>query len=756
MRGRVTKSLVLVLVLLGLASLATHVATNETDDASGDVTATNDKWWWNNTEGANETDDASRDVTAENDKWWWNNTEGANETTTTMASNSSDVATADISNDTSAATNATADASDDDAAGGSAATNVTADASDDDAAIDVTNVTSDAANATTAIDAANATTDGSGAASTNVAADGPVVMTASGEVVGVVEGKQDDGTAVYAFRGIPYAADTSGTNRWSAPQDPESWSSPRNAKEFGPRCVQQTDDSLEDMVLKITGYVPADLSSMQSVPMSENCLNLNVYSPSLNGSAAAPVMVWIHGGGLVEGAGSNYPYQGIVAKDVVLVTINYRLGFLGYFAHPSLNATNFGLLDQIKALEWVQSNIENFGGDPTKVTIFGESAGGTSVMALMVSPLSKGLFQGAISESALMDYSINVTMAEGGSLGVAVGEALNVPSGDANAQLEKLRTLPAEKFTPLVYEYIAEVFVVPYILVDGTSMKTCIAEGFESGLNHQVPFMVGSNADEMTIFAAVTKELNSKKPPGKDSFSFPDTVKEYNELVGKLFEADAENVLKLNPAKGDNEAKTATVKLFTDLYFGFPAYFTAFFMAKNKEDADAFLYYFDQKPDGEIGKELGAFHGSELAYVFNDTEQAGLFPTPIANQTLADTMVEYWTQFARKGDPNAAGLPKWDPMKSGDPKWNRLGTDVGSEKVLVKVNDMYGAIQPVNSVLLDVGFWYKRKPDLPVGGDDDDDDDDDDDNQQLLDKLEKNKDVQKLVDRLEDDADDDK
>ena len=187
MRGRVTKSLVLVLVLLGLASLATHVATNETDDASGDVTA-------------------------ENDKWWWNNTEGANETTTTMASNSSDVATADISNDTSAATNATADASDDDAAGGSAATNVTADASDDDAAIDVTNVTSDAANATTAIDAANATTDGSGAASTNVAADGPVVMTASGEVVGVVEGKQDDGTAVYAFRGIPYAADTSGTN----------------------------------------------------------------------------------------------------------------------------------------------------------------------------------------------------------------------------------------------------------------------------------------------------------------------------------------------------------------------------------------------------------------------------------------------------------------------------------------------------------------------------------------------------------------
>merc|ERR1719420_2109435 len=207
-------------------------------------------------------------------------------------------------------------------------------------------------------------------------------------------------------------------------------------------CPQaENDGGFTALIENITGVSAPSLSNPDT-GISEDCLGLNVYAPSL--AEKLPVMVWIHGGSLDSGAGSLYPGEVLAnAGNVIVVTINYRLGFLGYIAHPDLNGTNFGLLDQVKALEWVRENIASFGGDPSNVTIFGESAGGASVLALMVSPLSEGLFQRVISESASVMESPNVTVSEGGKLGVAVGEQLGLPAGAG--QLEKMREASFEK-----------------------------------------------------------------------------------------------------------------------------------------------------------------------------------------------------------------------------------------------------------------------------------------------------------------------
>ena len=246
-----------------------------------------------------------------------------------------------------------------------------------------------------------------------------VVYTAFGKVRGVDEGTYS------AFKGIPYEASTAGEGRWTAPKDPEPWEDVRDATKFGAICPQVPPEN--DVYVKtISEELGLEGNDNSTYTMDEDCLFLNVYTPNVTGDL--PVMVWIHGGALVSltsssstcfadslfslsvvkvsGAGSQYPADGLVAEGVVVVTINYRLGFLGFFAHPDLEDTNFGLLDQVKALEWVQQNIASFGGDPDRVTIFGESAGGASVLALLVSPLAEGLFTNVIAQSPAIMVSL--------------------------------------------------------------------------------------------------------------------------------------------------------------------------------------------------------------------------------------------------------------------------------------------------------------------------------------------------------------
>merc|ERR1711970_631349 len=303
-------------------------------------------------------------------------------------------------------------------------------------------------------------------------ASAPIVSTTAGKVQGeVIDG-------IYTFKGIPYAADTSGANRWTAPKDPEPWSDVRDATTFMDRCPQtENDGGFTALIENVTGVSAPSLSNPDA-GISEDCLGLNVYTPAFDENL--PVMVWIHGGALTNGAGSLYPGEVLVnAGDVIVVTINYRLGFLGYFAHPELNGTNFGPLDQIKALEWVSENIESFGGDPSNVTIFGESAGGASVLALMASPLSEGLFQRVIAQSAAIMESPTVTVSEGG-------------------QLEKLRAVSAQDLVQAQLNLSASDGIVVNFFVDEESLPQCIWCAFAedeqgSSVHKNVDLMIGTN-----------------------------------------------------------------------------------------------------------------------------------------------------------------------------------------------------------------------------------------------------------------------
>ena len=388
----------------------------------------------------------------------------------------------------------------------------------------------------------------------------PVVPTTAGNVQGeVIDG-------IYTFKGIPYAADTSGANRWAAPKDPESWSDVRNATTFMDWCPQPTP-SLGGTDGAVIGT--ETIANAMGVPsqytdkyqMSEDCLGLNVYAPALD--EKLPVMVWIHGGALYTGAGSIYDGEALVnAGPVIVVTINYRLGFLGYIAHPELNETNFGLLDQVKALEWVRDNIESFGGDPSKVTIFGESAGGTSVVALMASPLSEGLFQRVIAESASFPESPNVTVSEGGKLGVAVGYKVGVPAGPD--QLEKMREVSFDKIEDAqnVMNQDGEV-VIMYV---APSLPLPVFTAFEEGKTAQVPLMIGTNANEYRVYA----ELGPGSGPGAEN-----TTESYEAWVESVYgPEDAKTILSIFPSEDMSASQimmNASAQVMTTAWFGAPA-----------------------------------------------------------------------------------------------------------------------------------------------------------------------------------------
>jgi len=528
------------------------------------------------------------------------------------------------------------------------------------------------------------------------------VTTTSGPVSGEVLGVSAD-EPIYSFKSIPYAA----ASRWEAPQDPEPWSDsePLNATTFGPICPQPDPAAqiYPKVVANVTGMDEEETTTTPTEMSEDECLTLNVYSPTTNETANLPVMVWIHGGALIQGTGQSYPPESLVAQGIVLVTINYRLGFLGYFAHPELgDATNFGLLDQIKALEWVQKNIAAFGGDPDRVTIFGESAGGTSVLALMVSPLSKGLFHGAIAESPAVFESLDIDVSKAGKIGVAVGEALNIPAGDG--QLEQMRSVPAPNFTLASVEKSKEglgPMTSAFLYVDGSSLTADILQGFEKGMNHKVPLIIGSTADEMDMMKAFVDIIGEIHPQTSES---------YREVIEKTFGADAEAVLSVLPGETDQQALDAAYQLDTDVVFGTPAYLIAKSMASQRgNDEDVFLYYFTQRLKGKVGEKLGAFHASELPYVFNDTE----WFIPIANQELANTVNTYWAQFARTGNPNANTrqdyLPEWKALLGEEEQWWQvLGPEVSSEPIAKdrkKIYNLARALYPNHADIFLKTWW---------------------------------------------------
>ncbi len=456
----------------------------------------------------------------------------------------------------------------------------------------------------------------------------PTIQIAQGVLRGA--GTADGGRV---FKGIAYAQPPLGANRWRPPAPAGAWSGVRDATQFGPACVQPA--------------LPA--SSLYADPppkMSEDCLSLNLWTP--RAARKAPVMVWFHGGSQTFGyTGSPlYDASGLAARGVIVVTVNYRLGVLGYLALPELSAEsphgssgNYGLLDQIEALRWVQRNITAFGGDPTNVTIFGESAGAMSVVQLLASPVARDLFQKAIAESGGMPTLPELKTATHGlpsaeALGQTVAKA--VKAGD----LASLRAMDAEALTNAAYAAKYPVWST----VDGWVLTRQTVDTFDRGEQARVPTLAGFNGDEIRALF---------KPP------VPPDAKTYVADIRQRYGDLADDFLRLYPPTDvDGGVQTA----MRDGTFGWGMERLA--VKQTAAGAPAYLYFFDHSYPAARARGIGAFHGIEVPYVLGSIGKPGPAAWPAAPDTpverrLQDAAGDYWTNFARTGSPGTSMGVAW-------------------------------------------------------------------------------------------------
>ncbi len=444
-----------------------------------------------------------------------------------------------------------------------------------------------------------------------------------------------------SFKGIPFAAPPVGVLRWKAPQPVKAWTGVKDASKFGASCMQDA------MFPRVFGG-PTE--------MSEDCLYLNVWTPAKAAGDALPVMVWMHGGGFVGGQTGVPLYDGtkLAEKGVVLVSVAYRLGAFGFLAHPDLSresgkgSGNYGLQDQIAGLQWVKANIAKFGGDPNRVTIFGESAGGISVSMLAASPAAKGLFQRAISESGGSFGSAKYTN-EGG---VNV-PPLKVAETTGKTFLEKLgakdigagREIPAEKILAAQGTGMGGPPVF-WPVFDGDVLPGDQYELYQARKFNDTPVLIGTNSDEGALVL----------PPGV-------TAARFEQQVRAGFGQHADAILAAYPHSTDEEAIKSTKDLFRESTFAWHTWAWALLQTE-KGKGKAYVYYFDHRgprtPNG-----AGANHGDEIAYVFRNLP-APVFgapgpPPPIRPEDtkISDLMSSYWVNFAKTGDPNGPGLPAW-------------------------------------------------------------------------------------------------
>jgi para-nitrobenzyl esterase len=443
---------------------------------------------------------------------------------------------------------------------------------------------------------------------------------------GRLEGRARGG--VEAFVGIPYAAPPIGALRWRAPQPAARWTGVRPAVAFGNDCPQQ----------RLAGdATPSDQ------PMSEDCLALNVWRPVAG--RALPVMVWIHGGGFVMGSSASPVLDGaaLARRGVVLVSFNYRLGRFGFFAHPALTAeaggrpaVNFALLDMIAALRWVKANAAAFGGDPANVTIFGESAGGAAVDFLMASPAAQGLFAKAIVQSGAnrVVYARLTTDRPGQISAETAGVAFAAAAGLRDPDADQLRARPVDVvqgglgMTDMQYDR----FAAP--VVDGDVVLADPVERFAAGAVPAIPFIVGSNGAELSqeVFAPLLMGVIRAQ-------------------LGQQSLADVKRVY------GDPPAPALIDDyLFTEAARGYARLMAA-------KGAPAYRYVFDYVAEAERSRRTGASHASELAFLFGNVPASATS----ADRAMARLMGDYWTNFAKTGDPNGHGLPRWPQQAPGDP-----------------------------------------------------------------------------------------
>lgn len=462
---------------------------------------------------------------------------------------------------------------------------------------------------------------------------------------GTLEGTTNAGRDVRIFKGVPFAAPPVGDLRWKASRPPLPWSGVRQADKFASACLQTN--------------VFGDIYFRDAQP-SEDCLNLNIWIPAKAGGSRLPVLVWYYGGGFVAGANSEPRYDGenLAKKGIIVVEPNYRLGVFGYYSHPELSkesghnsSGNYGLLDQVAALQWVVKNIAAFGGDSNNITIAGESAGSLSVSALMASPLSRNLFQRAMGESGAFfplrkDVGHHLKpRAETEELGVKFAESLGATT------IAQMRAKPAEELLEEAAKHDRGFDFWPN--VDGYYLPADVQTIFAEGQQSHVPLLAGWNADENRLAVLLAPQKT--------------TAKSFAEQARTRFGDDAGAFLKLYPAATDEEALASAEALAGDDFIAFSTWKWIDTQRKTANQI-VFQYLFAQvpayKPDAKIGPlpaaDAGARHAGEIEYVF-ETLKSSQPDTPWTDGDfrVSEAMAAYWTNFVKTGNPNGNGLPDW-------------------------------------------------------------------------------------------------
>ncbi|WP_028536557.1 carboxylesterase/lipase family protein [Paludibacterium yongneupense] len=459
-------------------------------------------------------------------------------------------------------------------------------------------------------------------------AEAPVVVIDSG----AVQGSQQAG--VQAFKGIPYARPPVGELRWRAPQAVPAWQGVRAAVEYGADCMQQP--------------FPGD-AAPNTAPLSENCLFVNVWRPAGAVGAKRPVMVWIYGGGFVNGGSSPAVYSGSeFARDgIVFVSFNYRVGRFGFFAHPALSHENpdkgmlgnYGLMDQLAALRWVRNNIAAFGGDPGNVTVFGESAGGFSVGSLLTSPLAAGLFHKAIIESGSGRHNLvpGQTLAQAEQAGLAFAASVRVHGTDA-AALASLRRLPAADLVAGLNMATMRVASYSGPMVDGTLITGEPQDIYRSGRFNRVPLIVGANEADL---------------------GFPPPAASVAQAIAPLGAAHRAAALRAYDPAGTATAGDVAQAIASDAFMLEPPRFIARTVAAL--GVPVWQYRFGYVADSMHGEWAGAVHASEIPYVFDTLPARYGAATTARDRAVASLMHRYWINFASSGKPDGADLPAWLP-----------------------------------------------------------------------------------------------
>ncbi len=502
----------------------------------------------------------------------------------------------------------------------------------------------------------------------------PIVKIESGQLRGELHG-----TAA-VFSGIPFAAPPAGMLRWREPQPVAPWKGVRDATKMSSACVQNATGLESFFAPMIAAYGATDPSQHAAfaVHSSEDCLYLNIWAPEWPVKSALPVMVWLHGGSNRVGSGTESSYNGasLAAHGVIVVTVNYRLGVMGFFAHPELTAesphhssSNYGLLDQLAALEWVKRNIAQFGGDAGNVTLFGESAGAIDSGMLLASPLTTGLFRRVISESG-PPFGLGQlhTLAEAQNLGAAIATAAHGKSASA---LQNLRNLPATEVAEVAANVLQTQTQFKGLdtnspIIDGWFLPQAPSRIFATGTMQKADLMIGLNGREFAAFrivaAAAAKTAPKDAKPASPTAALHAMTDQARPLYGNWTNfAVAYYVGKMlvHHDAGIDQAAN-------DMFVACPAGAAGTFVTAAGQKA--YVYQFDRSVPGKGEADLGAFHSLEIPYVFNAFEDPiwRWLPFTATDHNLSQVMQSYWANFAKTGNPNGPGLPGW-------PAWTNAG-----------------------------------------------------------------------------------